>query len=74
MKKEPQQQTEHICISINLRHQNLADKISGKKNLKKKTMSYNEENQLGAKNEANFDVFQNPDVKLVFKIDVKRIQ
>ena len=37
-------------------------------------MSYNEENQLGAKNEANFDVFQNPDVKLVFKIDVKRIQ
>ena len=36
MKKEPQQQTEHICISINKRHQNLADKISGKKNLKKK--------------------------------------
>ena len=35
MKKEPQQQTEHICISINLRHQILADKISGKKNLKK---------------------------------------
>ena len=44
-----------------------------KKNLKK-TMSYKQENQLGAKNKANFDVFQNPDVKLVFKIDVKRIQ
>ena len=73
MKKEPQQQTEHICISINLRHQILADKISGKKNLKK-TMSYKQENQLGAQNEANFDVFQNPDVNLVFKIDVKRIQ
>ena len=37
-------------------------------------MSYKQENQLGAKNKANFDVFQNPDVKLVFKIDVKRIQ
>ena len=43
-----------------MRHQkiNLADKISGKKTWKK-TMSYNEENQLGAKNEANFDVLQN---------------
>jgi len=37
-------------------------------------MSYKEENQLGAKNEAIFDVFQKPDVRLVFKIDVKRIQ
>ena len=33
-------------------------KFQGKK-LEKKTMSYNEENQLGAKNEANFDAFQN---------------
>ena len=45
-------------MRINLSYQNLADKISGKKSLKKKTMSYEEENQLGAKNEANFDVFQ----------------
>ena len=37
-------------------------------------MSYKQENQLGAKNEANFDVFQQPVVKLVFKIDVKHIQ
>ena len=29
---------------------------------------------MGAKNEANFDIFQKPDVKLVFKIDVERIQ
>ena len=56
--KEPQQQAEHICISFNLRHHNLGYKISGKKTWKK-TMSFKEENQLGAKNEAKFYVFQN---------------
>ena len=37
-------------------------------------MSQKEENQLGAKNEANFDIFEKPDLKLIFKIDVKGIQ
>ena len=65
MKKEPQQQTEHICISINLRHQILADKISGKKKLEKKLCRTRKKISWEPKMKQNFTVF---------KIDVRCIQ